>query len=161
MELDLSKSGHCHLHSRTPEYAAWIGMLQRCGHRGESCKVVGWEYYGGRGIKVCQAWQDSFQAFLYDVGSRPSAHHILGRIDTDRNYEPTNVHWVLRSHHSRRVASKRKGFPYSGGVLSPIELAQLYGLRSATLRKRIALGWPLDQALKRKVRGRKSSGNET
>ncbi|MFB6955481.1 AP2 domain-containing protein [Streptomyces sp. NPDC056309] len=71
------------------EYAIWTSMKQRClnpAHRR-------YENYGGRGITVCPRWQTSFEAFLADMGPRPSKDHTLDRLDNDRGYEPGNVAW--------------------------------------------------------------------
>ena len=38
--------------------------------------------------------------FLADVGERPSRNHILGRTDTNRDYEPENTTWILRAEHA-------------------------------------------------------------
>ncbi|GED89332.1 hypothetical protein [Streptomyces sp. 6-11-2] len=71
------------------EYTIWTSMKQRClnsAHRH-------YKEYGGRGITVCPRWQTSFEAFLADMGPRPSKSHTLDRIDNDRGYEPGNVAW--------------------------------------------------------------------
>ncbi len=74
----------------TREYRAWASMKQRC----HNPRTPAYPNYGGRGIEVCQSWRDSFEAFLADVGLRPSPKHSLDRIDNDGNYEPGNVRWA-------------------------------------------------------------------
>lgn len=83
-----------HFHSRagrwTPEYNAWVHMIQRCTNPNNKQ----WLNYGGRGIRVCDLWRLSYRAFYEHVGSRPSPLHSLDRIDNDGNYEPGNVRWA-------------------------------------------------------------------
>ncbi|BAU12869.1 hypothetical protein LEP3755_34020 [Leptolyngbya sp. NIES-3755] len=54
--------------SRTREYGIWNQMKDRCSNRNK----VYYKDYGGRGIKVCDRWLDSFENFLQDMGPRPS-----------------------------------------------------------------------------------------
>lgn len=73
-----------------PEYRCWEGMIYRCTSR----NATGYEYYGGRGIAVCDRWM-CFDNFLADMGPRPSPKHSLDRYpDNDGNYEPGNVRWA-------------------------------------------------------------------
>lgn len=82
----------------TPEYSAWVGMQDRCNNP----KCTGYRHYGGRGISVCQEWQDSFLAFLEHVGPRPSPKHSIDRYpDNNGNYEPGNVRWATWSQQMR------------------------------------------------------------
>jgi hypothetical protein len=74
---------------RTPEYRAWQEMKRRC--YDPQRKHFG--NYGGRGIRVCDAWRESFPAFLADVGRRPPGCS-LDRIDPNGDYEPANVRWA-------------------------------------------------------------------
>jgi hypothetical protein len=74
------------------EYSCWIGMRERC----LNPKHHAWKYYGGAGIKVCAEWAGSFEAFLRDVGPRPSMRHTLDRIDGTKGYGPGNIRWATR-----------------------------------------------------------------
>ena len=77
--------------SRTPEYQAWIDMRRRCTNPNNA----DWKQYGGRGIKVCDRWIESFDNFLADMGPRPSPKHSIGRFpNNDGNYEPRNCRWA-------------------------------------------------------------------
>lgn len=97
--------GHAPHASCSKEYTAWKMMRRRCYNE----RADNFPRYGGRGIRVCDAWRESFQAFLDDVGFAPSPKHSIDRIDVNGNYEPGNVRWatpVEQSRNQRRTAHK-------------------------------------------------------
>lgn len=69
-----------------PEYHLWYAMKQRCTNPTNQA----FKYYGGRGIRVCERWSNSYVAFSEDMGPRPSNAYTLERINNDGNYEPAN-----------------------------------------------------------------------
>lgn len=76
---------------QTPEYRVLCGIIARCCNPNN--KAFG--NYGGRGIKVCDQWRNSYETFLCDVGRRPSSEYSLDRYpDKNGNYEPGNVRWA-------------------------------------------------------------------
>lgn len=75
----------------TPEYSAWRAARNKC----FNANAAGVGFYGARTPKMCPRWQ-SFQAFLADVGLRPSPRHQFKLLNTEGDYEPGNVRWVLR-----------------------------------------------------------------
>lgn len=85
-----------HGQTGTQLHSVWVQMKQRCLNPNDDKYAA----YGGRGITVCDAWRDSFEAFCRDMGERPPGHS-LDRINNDGNYEPGNVRWAPSSVQSR------------------------------------------------------------
>src|SRR5438034_6367232 len=60
------------------EYRTWKGIRRRCNNPKDS----NYSFYGGRGIKVSELWND-YTKFLEDVGRRPAPHLTIERINND------------------------------------------------------------------------------
>lgn len=85
--------------SKTREYAAWCGMRERCYDKDSPQ----YHRYGGRGIRICDRWLDSFETFYKDMGKRPSPHHSIDRVDNDGDYAPDNCRWATNVEQQRNM----------------------------------------------------------
>lgn len=118
-----------HGRAGTPTYRSWKEMRQRCNNPNSTQ----YKWYGARGIKVCERWE-SFDAFLEDMGERPSGMTI-DRIDNDKDYEPNNCRWLTHVEQVRKQSRLKLTMEsaqalredHSGGM-SYQQLAEKYGL---------------------------------
>lgn len=84
------KHGHKRRSGMSIEYKTWLGIKRRCTDHA----YKDFPMWGGRGIRVCARWDESFEAFLADMGPRPSPRHQIDRMNPNGNYEPGNCRWV-------------------------------------------------------------------
>lgn len=129
-----------------PLFWTWIGMRRRC----DDERHPAFKGYGSKGIRVCDAWRNSFHAFLADVGEKPSPEYTLDRYpDPAGNYEPGNVRWATRKQQAENLVKPHpkppvpKGRPKTdeegyGLVLSKMskaELARGLGIKKQNLSR--------------------------
>lgn len=83
---------------KTKEYMAWVAINARCSNP----NLAQYDDYGGRGIRVCDRWRESFENFLEDIGPSPSTKHSVDRFpDRDGDYEPGNCRWATSKEQNR------------------------------------------------------------
>jgi hypothetical protein len=142
MRQRVSEAHRTHGMSGTPEHAAWLNIRNRC----RNPNTTHYADYGGRGIKVCDRWRDSFADFFADMGPRPSANHTIDRIDNGGDYEPGNCRWATMSEqcNNRRTC---RNLTFQGETHTVTEWAQIRGIAVDTLLARVRLGWSVERAL--------------
>ena len=105
--------------------------------------------YGGRGITMCERWQNSFEAFYEDVSKLPhfgEKGYSLDRIDNNGNYEPNNVRWATSKEQNNNKRNNRK-LNYNGETHTLSEWANIKHLSYTALFLRLRRGWSIEKAL--------------
>lgn len=129
-------------------YTVWAGVLRRCSNPNtkEYCR------YGGRGIKVCEAWKEyaNFKTWAeiqgYDADA-PRGKYMVERIDNNGHYEPSNCKLATNKEQARNKRSNRIVL-YNGKAMCLAEAAEQAGLPYYLVSERIIrLGWSDHAAL--------------
>ena len=125
----------------------WHQMLQRCYNPSSDP----YKYYGGKGVEVCDEWHYSLDAFYnWALNNGYESHLTIDRIDSNGNYEPTNCRWsTFKEQDNNRTNNIRLEM---NGITHTIpEWSDIVGLKQHVIRCRIDRGWPVEEALTRKV----------
>lgn len=132
-----------HAMSEFKEYKIWTDIKKRCYNK----KAWNYMYYGGRGIKMCFRWDESFKNFYEDMGKRPSDYHSIDRIDNDGDYEPNNCKWVTKKEQANN-RSNNVTIQFMGERYTIQQLSEITGITFTRLRKRYSKG-VLEEFLKK------------
>jgi|SRR3990167_1062818 len=124
---------------KRPIYNAWRDMRRRCNN--PNYRTYKW--YGRRGIKVCDRWDDpleGFPNFLADLGYKPSPQHSLDRIDNNGDYSPENCRWTTQKMQSRNM-SRNRLVTIDGRTECVTDWCLEYGADPKVVWTRIGRGW--------------------
>lgn len=119
----------------TTEYMSWSSMIQRCTNPNNT----GYASYGGRSIKVCTRWLNSFASFYADMGDKPDDGLSIDRIDNNGNYEPGNCRWATSEQQHNNTRSNRF-ITYDGETLTLAQWARKLNRPRATIRHSLDKG---------------------
>lgn len=119
----------------TPLYNVWHSMKERC----ETPTAQAWKNYGGRGIRVCEEWSKSFEAFRDDMGPTYQKGLTLDRIDVNGNYEPKNCRWITMKEQCRNRRTNRY-IETPWGMTTVAEASEKSGIKQTTLLYRLDHG---------------------
>lgn len=146
-----SKNATRHGMTGTRTYYAWSNMIKRC-QPGSSSDPYG--RYAKRGIKVCERWR-LFDNFLADMGVCPDGL-TLERKNNDKGYCKSNCIWASRLVQARNRQSN-KLITHDGKTKSMAEWAEYFGMKKATLWRRLKVGTPFHLAVSAPLKmGRKT-----
>ena len=126
----------------TPEYGSWNSMIGRCLHLNN----IHYNYYGGRGITVCNEWLD-YNNFYKDMHNTYKNGLTIDRIDTNGNYDPSNCRWSTMK---IQVENRRctKLYTYEGETHNLTDWSKITGIKQQTLYGRInSYGWSFEKAI--------------
>lgn len=121
-----------HRQCQSREYTSWCGMKYRCNNP----KCEHYQLYGGRGIKVCKRWQNSFEAFLKDMGPMPKGRYSIDRINTNGDYKPSNCRWGTDEIQAKNRRST-VWITYLGLTMCLREWADYMGVQESNLSRRV------------------------
>lgn len=133
-------AGEAHGMSKTPEYRAWRSMKDRC----YNPNLEAYKDYGGRGIRVCDSWFQSFLSFYRDMGSRP-VDHSLERNDVNGDYTPDNCRWATRDEQASNTR-KNRWIEYGGETKTITQWGREFNLYPQTIGSRLKRGLSVEQA---------------
>ena len=123
-------------------YTTWIGMRQRCNNK----NVKLYYRYGGRGISICEEWDDYLKFFHWAIENGYEKGKQLDRINNDGNYEPLNCRWVTRTENNNNK-SNVKQYEIKGITHTLTEWCQINNVRRNTVKARLSRGWDIEKAL--------------
>lgn len=147
----------CVTHGKTkhPLYSKWHTMKSRCNNPNNAS----YERYGGRGITVCDEWENSFEAFYeWSMANGYKKGLSIDRIDNDGNYEPANCRWATAKEQCNNT-SRNRHLEAFGENHTIAEWSRITGINVETLYCRIQIqgleGEDVLQPLQRKRKVKK------
>lgn len=119
------------------------GMIQRCENKNRKA----YKDYGGRGIKVCDEWRNSFASFCeWSISNGYADDLSIDRIDGNGDYSPQNCRWAtsIQQNNNRK---DNKNICFGGETHTLSEWSRLTNIGKETIKYRLDSGWPINEVL--------------
>ena len=134
--------------SNTRLFRVWCGMRERCST--PSCKA--YANYGGRGISVCDEWNDYAVFYKWAVSTGYEDGLSIDRIDSNGNYCPENCRWATSTEQANNTRRNVK-IAYKGVSHTISEWSKIFGIKYTTLYMRLQRGMSIEKAFRNPTKG--------
>lgn len=132
-----------HNKTQTRLYSIWSGIKQRCYNKNK----IAYEYYGARGIGVCDEWKSDFMAFyVWALKNGYKDDLTIDRIDVNGNYKPNNCRWATIKEQNNNMRNNH-WINYKGQKLTMSQFAEKYGIPYQIMKNRIRYNWSIDRII--------------
>lgn len=134
-------------HTRNRIRNIWHQMRRRC----YDPSADSYKYYGGKGVRICEQWNDDFNAFYdWSLSHGYESRLTIDRIDSSGNYEPSNCKWsTMKEQDNNR--SNNIIIEYLGESHTIPEWSEILGIAQHVIRTRLDRGWSIEETMTRKV----------
>jgi len=127
-------------------YNAWLNMRRRVNDPTNKRYAS----YGGKGVKICDEWQNDFIAFRNWAKANGYADNLtIDRIDNNGDYCPENCRWV-DSYVQQNNTSRNRYIYVRGELMTMANAAKTLGLTYSTVQHRVERGQSVDRPPERK-----------
>ena len=124
-------------------YKVWYNMKNRCNDE----RNVRYNWYGGRGIKVCSEWE-TYEVFKKDMQKGYKEGVSIDRIDNDKGYFKENCRWATNIEQANNKRNNKK-ITYQGSTLTLNQWGRKIGVKESAMRVRYyCYKWPTAKLLK-------------
>ena len=143
-----TKHGLC----RERVYKIWVMIRQRCNNESNNW----YSRYGGRGIKICEEWDNDFMSFYnWSMENGYKKHLSIDRIDNDLGYYPENCRWAdweQQANNQKRI----RQYTYKGVTDTITYLCERFGKRKGVVRNRLLRGYTIEEAMEMQLWGKRN-----
>lgn len=137
-----------HNFSNNRLYNIWSGMKSRCFNKNNKQ----YKNYGGRGISICNEWENSFIEFYnWAVNNGYKENLTIDRIDVNGNYCPENCRWATSKEQARNTR-KNHTITYNGETHCIAEWAEILDIKYSTLTERVRKNWSIEDKFQKPVK---------
>lgn len=133
------------LAKKHPLYGVWKGIKSRC----LNPKSPAYPHYGGRGISICEEWNENFGAFYkWCIDNGYNRGLSIDRIDNDGDYSPLNCRFADATMQARNK-SNNKPIDYKNRHWHSLSsFCEEFDLSYSGVQSKLKCGWTIDAIMK-------------